>query len=250
VEKEVMPIASQPVARLCEAVRKTRAWVDEVTAAKAPDGSLALGTAEELLERAGKLPMGSSMRTWLQEAVESAREVREVIRAQLVPSPPLDALLDAAPDDAAPSVTPTAAAEKDAAAGNAQPAAPDTAGVKLAVEPPSAAPALVCAAPLADRDFRALQQQAAALTVKFPELAAIDEAAAAVAAWKERVRVATNARTDLDALRALAEDANALPVACGEAEALAGTITAAQKWIAQVRCARTRAPRVSRCAHA
>ena len=76
VENTTLPIASQPVARLCEHVRKTRAWVAEVDARRAAaGGALALDVAAEFLAAARKLPMWSKAATALEESVE-AGEVR------------------------------------------------------------------------------------------------------------------------------------------------------------------------------
>lgn len=75
MENTTLPIASQPVARLCEQVRKTRAWVTEVEALKAASegGLLDLDTAQELLKRTEKLPMSCKLAVALREAVDAAQ---------------------------------------------------------------------------------------------------------------------------------------------------------------------------------
>ena len=75
VENTTLPIASQPVARLCEQVRKTRAWVTEVEAlrAAAEGGVLTLDVAAELSARAEKLPMSSKLAWDLEDWVEAGQ---------------------------------------------------------------------------------------------------------------------------------------------------------------------------------
>lgn len=116
---------------------------------------------------------------------------------------------------------------------------------------------------LAEEDFRALQQQARALEVcfstlasssfflsclrnlsygvwlqvTFPELAALEESVAALDAWKLRARdqAGESAKVALPVLEQLMHDAQGLAVACAEVQGITQTVTAAQKWISQVR---------------
>ena len=74
------------------------------------------------------------------------------------------------------------------------------------------------------------------MQVTFPELAAVEEAAAALDAWKARARdqAGEGAKAALPVLEALMHDASALAVACNEVQSITQTVTAAQKWVAQV----------------
>lgn len=267
VSGDVLPISSQPVTRLCEAVRKTRAWVDDVIAARAEDGTMDLAVAEALLVRAAKIPMHTDIGKQLVEAVGRACNARDIIRSSLVPyalesaakEPEGDAVAVAASGEKGlplPQLSAKAPADVEmadagdgegsggsASAGDQENAQPQGVAEPLGVvEVAEVTPALGAAAPpkpprMQDRDFKELQQLAATLKLHFPELGVLAESGQRVEAWKERARAAVAARTALHKVEELLDDAGVLPVACVEAEHHAGVIAAARKWIMQARAA-------------
>lgn len=259
VSGEVLPISSQPVTRLCEAVRKTRAWVDDVIAARSEDGSMELAAAEALLARAAKIPMHTDIGKQLVEAVGRACNARDIIRGSLVPYAPVASAKEPEGDAAAvaavgekglPLTQLSAKAPADvemadvvdgegsggsASAGDQENAQPQ--GVAEPMGVMAGAVAQPKPPRMQDRDFKELQQLAATLKLNFPELRVLAETGQRVEAWKERARAAVAARTALHKVEELMDDAAALPVACAEADHHAGVIAAARKWIMQARAA-------------
>ena len=255
VSGAVLPIASQPVTRLCEAVRKTRAWVDDVLAAQAEDGTMELAAAEALLARTSKVPMRTEAGTALLESVTRASKARDVIRASLVPYAPVAVVKDGAAEAAvagagekgvavlelsAKAPADVVMVDGEGSGGNASAGDQENAVPREIVEVAEAgADASVLPKPprMLDRDFKELQQLAATLRLRFPELQVLAESVQRVEAWKERARVAGAARTALGEVEALLEAAGRLPVSCAEADALAGVVASATRWIAQARTA-------------